>query len=282
MRRATLRSIVLLSFLAALLGCSDGGYQRKGGQWWYGKIAVTPVDAASFQPIDALFAHDARSGYYRGTVVAGSHGASFEVLGEHEARDRTQVYYADTYRKAQEYWSIQHLRVQAIVGADAASYRVLGHGYARDIRRAYYEGGAFPVRDVASFMPLSPSYAHDAQRAYYERIELPGSHGASFGLVDERDSHHARDRERVYFGYIEIDDVNRGPHPVVRVLPGARPETLRTLGQDYASDGQRVWHRGHVVKDVDVASFELLDVGNLEADARDQRGRFLRGRRIAG
>ena len=282
MRRAVERTaVVLLGLLSALCGCSDSGYQRKGGQWWYSDTRFTPLDPASFKPLDAHFGRDAHSGYYRGSVVAGSHGPSFEVLGEHEARDRAAVYYADTYRKAQEYWAIQHLRIETIAGADAASYRVLGHGYARDARQAYYEGASFAVRDVASFVPLSASFARDAQRGYYERIELAGSDGASFSLVDEHDPHHARDQQRVYFGYIDIDDPQRGPHPVVRVLPGAKPQTLRPLGLDYASDGQRVWWRGHVVKDVDAGSFALLEGAGSQADAQDQRGRFLRGRRVA-
>jgi hypothetical protein len=279
LRRSVL--LLMLSLAGWLMGCDGGGYAVKGGRWHYEEQPLDAVHGASFKPLGRHFARDKDSGYYRGGIVTGSHGPSFEALGEHEARDRRAVFYADTYRKAQEYWSVRHHRVFQIAGADPASFRVLEHGYAADRARAYYEGEAFKVHDAASFEPLGSGFARDRARGYYERVAIPDSHGASFAMVDPGHGGYARDRQQVVHGHIEINSPGRGPHPVVRVLRGAQLAQFRVLGAHYASDSQRVWHRGEELADADAASFELLPQAGDDADARDARGSYLRGRRSA-
>ena len=271
----------LLPLACWLAGCDGGGYTVKAGHWHYEERPLERVHADSFKPLDRHFARDRDSGYYRGSVVPGSHGGSFQVLGEHEARDHRAVFYADTYRKAQEYWSVRHNRVFEIAGADAASFRVLSQGYAVDRAQAYFEGEAFRVHHAASFEPLQGGFARDRERAYYDRIEIPGSHGASFAMVDPHDSSYARDRGQVVHGHIEINTPGRAPHPVVRVLQGARVADTRVLGAGYASDGRQVWYRGDKLAGADPTSFEVLPQANDEADARDSGGIYLRGRRRA-
>ena len=271
--------------LAALCGCDGGGtgYQRGwAGAWTYGGAAFAPADPATFQPLSPHFGRDARQGYCRGSAVEGSEGATFEALSEHEARDGRAVYYCSTYRKAQEYWAYQHLRIAAIPGADAASYRVLAHRHARDRHRAYDRGQPFAVRDAASFEPLSPRFAHDAQRGYFEHAEIPASHGASFALMDEDDPGYARDRAHAWHGHIEVSQPNRGPHPVLRPLQGADMATLRALGRGYAADARRVWYQGEPLARADAASFTVLADATAEADARDRAQAWQRGRAVAG
>lgn len=284
MKRPTLRGPLgwLCALVTGLVGCGDDpGYVRKAGQWQYEDQPVTVADPRSFQPLDALFARDDRQAYYRGVAIAGSHGPSFQPLSAHEARDRQTVYWADTYRKAQEYWAWRHVRVTALAGADPASYQVLGHGYARDARSAWFEGQAFAVRDPATFTPLDMRFARDAQRAYFERVEIAGSDGTGFELLDPDTGTHARDHRHVYSAHIELNQPLQPPHPVVRVLQGARPDSTRVLGQGYAVDGNRVWWRGLPVAGADAASFEVQAAGG-ESDARDARSSYRDGRRRSG
>jgi hypothetical protein len=224
-------AIRLLAAAAASLltlgGCGDASYRRVDGEWHYEDQPVPTADPKSFKPLNATFARDAQRAFYRGSPVPGSEGSSFEALSEHEARDRRAVYWADTYRKGQEYWSIRHLRIVELVGADPASYRVLGHGYSRDHRQAWFEGEPFKVRDVASFEPLNAMFARDRLHGYYERMEIADSDGASFTMVDERDLHYARDRYRVYHARIDIDTEPNRPRPVVTVVRGVDPATFR-------------------------------------------------------
>ncbi|HKW85303.1 MAG TPA: DKNYY domain-containing protein, partial [Burkholderiaceae bacterium] len=100
-------------------------------------------------------------------------------------------------------------------------------GYSRDHRQAWFEGAAFKVRDVASFEPLNTMFARDRLRGYYERIEIAGSDGPSFAMVDEHDLHYARDKQRVYRAWIDIDSEPNRPRPKVVVVPGADPAAFR-------------------------------------------------------
>jgi len=264
--------------LLGLGGCDGGGYKQRGGQWLYDDQPFAPVAPSSLRPIDRLFARDERHAYYRGQLIAGSEGASFEVLSEHEARDRAAVYYADTFRRAQEYWSIRHVHVAPIPEALPATYRVLGMGYASDGQHAYLEGQALRVRDPASFQPLDRRFARDAQRGYYEGTEIADSDGRSFEIIAAGDGDHVRDRAHVWHAHIEIDDPNRPAHPAVTLLAGARPASVRVLGQGYAVDGGSVWWRGRRVAKADAASFVLVEPSTDEADARDAQRSYRQGR----
>jgi hypothetical protein len=273
--------LALLGLLGALAGCDNGGvYQRKGGRWHFEDRPMQVADPASFRPLGRHFARDARRGYYREAEVADSDGASFEALSENVARDKQHVYWADTYRKGQEYWTILHQRVSVIAGADPASYQVLPHSYGRDVRRVFLEGQPLAVRDPASFEVLDRSFTRDAQRAYHEGREIAGSDGASFEVIDPA-GRYARDRQHV-FHTLEASrqSVSGAARPALQVLKGANPASLQVLGRAYARDGQRVWWAGQPVAGVDAASFAVEEDSTLEHDARDARARYSRGVRL--
>ena len=280
--RLLLFAFGLVTGVSGLTGCDvRSGYTHKDGLWNYGGTRqFIPVDPKTFKPIDDLFARDAQRGYYRGSVIDDSDGKTFEVLSEHEARDAKSVFYADTYRKGQEYYTQRHNRVFTVAGADAGSYRRLAHGYARDVRQVYYEGQAFRVRDVPSFEPLDVRYARDAQRGYYERTEIPGSHGPSFALLDVRAAEFARDRAQVYHGHIDTTEPNQ-QKPVLRVLRGADAASIRSVGRGYVADAQRVWYRSDPVAGADAASFKVNEDYTSELDASDHLGRYRQGQRVA-
>jgi len=279
------RLLVLPVLLLALFGvtaCDVSTYGRSGSQWTHGGAAFTPQHPASFEALDERFARDKLRGYCRGAAIDGSDGASFVVVSDTEARDRLSVYRCHTYRQAQEYWSIQHLRIVRIAGADAATYVALGHGHARDRNRVYVHGVPFTVRDPASFEPLAGDFAQDAQRGYYARVEIPGSHGPSFESVEAGDTTYARDRAHAYFGLRDPERLDETGHPrrVVRTLRGADPAALRVLGRDYAADARHVWHQGQIVAGADPASFSVDATYEGAADARDRSGAWNAGRRL--
>ena len=114
--RAPCRAFLACVLLSAC-GKSEPEFVLKDGAWHYRTAAIAQADAASFKPLDS-----------------------------HYAKDRRQVYWGDSYRKGQEYYSIRHDRVLAIAGADAQSFRLLPHDYARDAASLYYEGRKLAVR----------------------------------------------------------------------------------------------------------------------------------------
>ena len=282
-----MRSLVLflLTSMLALFGivaCDASNYRRKAGQWAHGDAAFTPADPASFEPLDERFARDKVHGYCRGAVVDDSDGASFAVISETEARDNHRVYHCDTYRKAQEYWSIHHLRIVQIDGADAATYVSLGRGFARDQHRVYADGVPFTVRHPASFELLHGEFARDAERGYYDRVEIPDSDGPSFETVDSQDTAYARDQAKGYYGFHDrqsLDDAGE-PRRVVRTLRGAEPAALHVLGREYAADLHHVWHQGRLVVGADPATFVVDASYHAETDASDKSGAWHAGQRV--
>lgn len=271
--------LCLLAFLG-LSACDASGYRRTGGQWRHGDVAFTPEDPVSFKALDDRFARDAKRGYFLGSSIAGSDGASFVVVSANEARDRHAVYYCDTYRKGQEYWAIQHLRIHPIEGADAGSYTAIGQGYARDVRRVYFQGRAFDARDPASFEPLAGDFGRDAQRGYYARQEIADSHGPSFEAVDDSDIAYARDRQHGYYAHGNVDGDREEARDIVRILRTPNPAAIRVLGRGYAADPQHVWYRGRPLQGADPATFTSDPSYQAGVDATDRSGNWQQGRRV--
>lgn len=262
--------------LIVLLGCSDpGDFQRDGDAW-----------------------------RYRGQVIEGADTRTFRVLDAHHARDARQVWWADTERKAQDFFLTRHVSVRRIEGADAGSFVLLRHGYARDRNAVYHEGRAFPVADVAGFEPLDDGFARDGRHGYYQRQPIPGSAGApGFRVLD---SWHADDGQRIFHARLDdtsgrprvqaLSGVDRGSFAVLgahwardsRTLffAGTRlpddPASFRALDRGYVRTATQVYHLGRSIAGADAASFEVLasTADDDGADARDARRRYGQGKAI--
>jgi len=244
--------------------------------------------------------------HYRDTRIEGADTATFAPLDDHYAKDRARVYYGASRRDGQEYFSIRHDGVLAIDGADPASLRVLRLGYAKDVHAVYHDGVRFAVRDPASFDLLEYGFAKDRAVGYWHQAQIAGSDGPSFTHVD---THYAKDARRAYHVDFVVDGGARGPVVRAVVLADADVATFVALDDGYAKDSRQVWHRGRLVSrapgtlavlpydyartatevfhrgervaDADAASFAVLDPPTDDADARDARGAFRAGRRVA-
>ena len=302
-------SLLLTSLLTLLLGCeAKAPYQRKDGAWYFEDVRLQDA-ALPFTPLNASFAKGADAAWYRSTRIEGSDAASFEALDAHHAKDARRVYYGDTYRISQDYFTTQRVRVDAIAQADAPSFRLLPAqpGYARDRSRAYFDGEPFKVADVESFEPLDHGFARDRVQGYYLRLQIPGSDGASFVALD---SHYAKDGRQVFHVSTEP---RRGNETVPRLLsvslPQAQPASFKLLepgyavdaGQayyagrvltkdvatfsalpfDYAKSATQVFHRGEPIAGADAASFATLSPPTDAADAGDATRRYRQGRVVA-
>ena len=210
-------------------------------------IVFLVAAVAACEKASPPFAREGSVWRYKGTVVEEADAPSFAPLSDHYAKDRHRVYYADTYRKGQEYYSVAHPRVVEIAGADAATFRYMERGYARDASRVYFEGTAHAVADAATFALLDYAFARDKATAYCHMAPIAGSDAATFTVLD---SHYAKDRVRVYWCSIETDG-------------GARPPYVQV-----------------VALDADVGSFAPVDATGEDTDAKDAHGAFKRGRRV--
>lgn len=237
------RLLALACTLLSACGKSEPDFALKDGVWHYRTASIPQADTASFTALDA-----------------------------HYAKDRLHVYWGDSYRKGQEYYSTRHDRVTVIEGADASSFRLLPYDYARDAASLYYEGRRVAVKDLATFEPLDDGFARDRVTGYYHRNAIPGTDGESFARLD---SHHARDQARAYFCGIDYTTSQSQCRP----LQGADPALVQLLDTGYAKTANTVYYRGQRVAGADAATFETP--GNLAdgADAKDKNGNYQQGRK---
>ena len=272
--------IPLVSLLSFLFGCNAPDkselFQKKDGSW-----------------------------YYRDEVIAGSDAQSFEALTEHYAKDKNHVYYCDTYRSSQDYFTTKRNRIQIIERAEPSTFKYLKDGYARDKANMFFEGAFFAVKDIDSFQILDYSFAKDRISGYYMRVEIAGSDGGSFISLD---NHYSKDKDRVYYSDIEPGNSNAPPAAKTIVLQGAvagsfdiidinyaadakhvyyksnvltdAVHDFQVLQYDYAKTKKRVYYRGTPISQADAPSFTILDTPNDSADARDQYSLYNQGKKI--
>lgn len=243
----SLPSLVLLCLLPWLHAC-DAPYEKKDGTWQYDGHRIQVTQANAFKPLKGPFAKSPEGGYFRGSLIDDSDGASFEALDDHYARDKVRVYHCDTYRKGQDYYTVKYDRIDVLKAADAASFRIIKDGYARDAAHLYFIGTRVAVRDLESFVVLEHDYAKDKLVGYYQRTPVPGSDGASFTILN---SSYAKDKSFVYYSFTERSETN----------VAAVPRSVRVDGAN-------------------AATLEVAPAADGGADAKDAQGRYKEGKRL--
>jgi hypothetical protein len=277
MATALARLLTIMGLLGWLFGCdtNKAPYQRKDGVWHFEDQALPGVTELTV--LNRRFAKSATQAFFRATPIEGAEPASFEALDEHHARDRQQVWHADTYRDSRDYFTTKRIRIRRLDGADPASFRLLREDYARDARGVWHEGDPFPVKDAATFEVLANGFARDRQQGYYLRSAIPGSDGASFTVIDGQ---HARDARSIF--HADMDLGQSPPRVVSRRIAEADAGSFQALDSSgYARDTHRVYWHGRPLAGADPASFALLPMGTAGADAADARQRYSRGEAVA-
>ncbi len=233
-------------------------------------VAACEKSPAPFHRVDGVW-------HYESIPVPGADAPTFTPLGEHYAKDRARVYYADTYRDGREYFTVAHPRVRVLGAADAATFRYLASDYAVDASSAYFQGARYLLKDAATFALLDYGFSRDRVTGYCHLEPIAGSDGATFAGLG---AHYARDATRVYYCGVELDDAGKPPYVKAVALAGAQPASFKELERGYAVDARQAYFQDKVLRDADAATFAVQDAGSGPADARDARGGFDRGQRL--
>jgi hypothetical protein len=121
----------------------EAGYAKDKKTIYFRQKPLAGADPATFRVCpendnfshDVVFARDATTVYMDNMVVQTAHSATFEVLGANYSRDRQHVFY----------------RTTIVPGADPASFKVYPHDFenadAIDSRHKYQEGRQVPRDD---------------------------------------------------------------------------------------------------------------------------------------
>lgn len=188
-----------------------------------GRELGVDADRASFEVLGDHHARDARRAYFDGVAIAGADPETFTILGPTHARDANHVFW----------------RSRALGNADPDTFRALGVDVGCD-RAAVFDGArVIAGADPSSFEVLDAQYARDVNHVYRNAQVVPDVVPAEFGIWDA-------------FVRIGVSCTHAG------LAIAADPTTFRGLGGDYARDATRVFFRAREVAGADVESFASL------------------------
>ncbi len=142
--------------------------------------------------------------------------------------------------------------------------------------------------DPSTFQEIEPWFAKDIRQAYFLYNVVEGADPASFVCLGGYNDYWAKDRAYAYHfvpskAARNMRRIESRSLDQFAILPGSR-------FQEYASDGERVFRKGKVIRSVHALSFEVLshsDVDGTEASpsfhfARDRERIYFDGQVIAG
>lgn len=275
---------LMLGFVSLLLAaCGLGGsgpYHQKDGMWFFENEHMRVPDGETVIPLNNRFAKTATLAFYRSSIIDGADAGTFTAITESYAKDKSHVWYADTYRNGQEYFSIVHDRILELSDADPASFVSLDTphaehdlGYARDRGHVWFDGKLMAVGDLASFQVQSYGFARDNTTGYYMRQPVPGSDGRTFAQIDNA---YSRDARHIFFSDVVLGQ----PSQIVnRVVEGADRASFAPLERGYAKDAHTVYFDGVAIPGADPASFVMLGAGDAAGEAHDKSGDWRDGKR---
>lgn len=268
--------LFLMGLLSFLFGCgSDTPYSKKDGDWYFKKDKMTLEPGETLTPINKRYAKSNRTAYYESSMIASDVDvATFEALATHYAKDKSSVWFCDTYRDSKEYWLVKRYKNVRITGAHAPSFRMLNDDWARDTNLVYNDGYGIKVRDVNSYERIGYMHGRDKVSGYYLRAEIPGSDGSTFVEVA---GHYSKDAKHVYWSDFGTAPGEQSPKERTVQLPGADPATFVMLESDYAHDAGQVYYNDSVLSK-NPATFRVLDRDYAVSDsAVYYRGEVLKG-----
>jgi hypothetical protein len=260
-------------------------YHLRDGKVRWGGHEVKGADPATFEPLNHIWARDARHIYTQNSLNRKADRATFQVLNYLYASDKNHVFYLSG----------------TIKEADAASFRVLDEGrvlssglsekhpeqdwaysykgYARDDFQVFHYvltiGKPSVVRgaDLNSFEPVGHGYARDKKHVYYELNQVKGCDPHTAVIWNQ---YFSGDKKRVCYLTGAIPGVDRASFEVISgmaakdkhhvylrgaVVADANPATFRLLTDtcDFiGSDGSNVFFHGEKTPGVDAETFEAL------------------------
>jgi len=174
--------------------------------------------------------------------------SSFTILDEHFCKDKSYVYYHDSYRDSRDYFISKKYHIQKLEKADAASFGSLGYGFGKDKSQAWLKEKSFTVADIAGLTAIDHQFAKDGIHAYFLGKEVKESNGKTFERID---SFYAKDSSNYYS--IKSDQINF----TIETINCNHP-TFKILEYPYSQDQDRVYYEGKIFKDAQVGSFQII------------------------
>ena len=267
----------------------DDEYSKDKHNIYYGGVTLSDVDMDTFQIImQDTYAKDKNKVYYGSRPIREVNPKTVKILSEIYLKDDKSVF--------TKYGKIEN--------ADLDSFEVLGemHIYAKDNKNVYLFGEIIKKADPRTFEIISEiafaTYSKDKNNVYLETYIIEGADPKTFEIIKEKPTY-SKDKKYLYYSGKKIDEIrdnleNMSAGVLDIIKNGNRiyangnrldienPENFKIIKNDYYNNpniiygknnkniyviignGQKI--RSKIIKDADINSFEIMEIGAYSRD----------------
>ena len=268
----------------------DDEYSKDKHNIYYGGVTLSDVDMDTFQIImPNYYAKDKNSVYSRHKKIKGANPKTIKVLNIAYIKDDKTVFSDFSFSRT-------------LKNADVKSFEALGEYYGKDKNNVYLMGEKIKKADVKTFQVISEEsfnhYSKDKNNVYLETYIIEGADPKTFEIIKEEPSY-SKDKKYLYYSGEKIDEIrgnleniSAGVLDIIKngnriFANGSRidienPENFKIIKNDYYNNpniiygknnkniyviignGQKI--RSKVIKDADINSFEIMEIGAYSRD----------------
>ena len=268
----------------------DDEYSKDKHNIYYGGVTLSDVDMDTFQIImPNYYAKDKNSVYSRHKKIKGANPKTIKVLNIAYIKDDKTVFSDFSFSNT-------------LKNADVKSFEALGQYYGKDKNNVYLMGEKIKKADVKTFQVISEEsfnhYSKDKNNVYLGTYIIEGADPKTFEIIKEKPTY-SKDKKYLYYSGKKIDEIrdnlenmSAGVLDIIKngnkiyangnSLDIENPENFKIIKNDYYSNpniiygknnkniyviignGQKI--RSKVIKDADINSFEIMEIGAYSRD----------------
>ncbi len=268
----------------------DDEYSKDKHNIYYDGVTLSDVDMDTFQIImPNYYAKDKNSVYSRHKKIKGANPKTIKVLNIAYIKDDKTVFSDFSFSNT-------------LKNADVESFEALGEYYGKDKNNVYLMGEKIKKADVKTFQVISEEsfnhYSKDKNNVYLETYIIEGADPKTFEIIKEKPTY-SKDKKYLYYSGKKIDEIkdnlkimSAGVLDIIKNgnriyangnrLDIENPENFKIIKNDYYNNpniiygkndkniyviignGQKI--RSKVIKDADINSFEIMEIGAYSRD----------------
>lgn len=268
----------------------DDEYSKDKHNIYYDGVTLSDVDMDTFQIImPNYYAKDKNSVYSRHKKIKGANPKTIKVLNIAYIKDDKTVFSDFSFSNT-------------LKNADVKSFEALGEYYGKDKNNVYLMGEKIKKADVKTFQVISEEsfnhYSKDKNNVYLGTYIIEGADPKTFEIIKEKPTY-SKDKKYLYYSGKKIDEIrdnlenmSAGVLDIIKngnkiyangnSLDIENPENFKIIKNDYYSNpniiygknnkniyviignGQKI--RSKVIKDADINSFEIMEIGAYSRD----------------
>ena len=268
----------------------DDEYSKDKHNIYYGGVTLSDVDMDTFQIImPNYYAKDKNSVYSRHKKIKGANPKTIKILNIAYVKDDKTVFSNFSFSNT-------------LKNADVKSFEALGQYYGKDKNNVYLMGEKIKKADVKTFQVISEEffnhYSKDKNNVYLETYIIEGANPETFEIIKEKPTY-SKDKKYLYYSGKKIDEIkdnlkimSAGIFGIIingnRIYANGNrldienPENFKIIKNDYYNNpniiygkndkniyviignGQKI--RSKVIKDADINSFEIMEIGAYSRD----------------